>query len=209
MEGIEEFEEKVRALKRRERFVDYWEVEELDIVEDLVVMFKSEFYSLRMLSSLFNSMLKNRKKELVFMLSQSMPELRKYFSYTGHNTEELVFREIQFISPEYELMSRSEFLEELQKVEGKVLICEWDRNSLLQWAVNLSLKNIPFGVPYQYGGEKVYLSTPYHVWGDWDVGFFGASIKAKSVVYSRAFTHVRKVFLASEDLLWGYLKSVK
>lgn len=72
------------------------------------------------------------------------------------------------------------------------------------------MRNIPFGVPYQYRGEKVYLSTPYHVWGTWDIGFFGASVKSKRSFYTKVFRHANKGFLASEDiLLWGYLKSLK
>lgn len=205
VEGIEEFEAKARELKEREGFVDYWDVEEIKVSEPVIVLFRADQYRPVMLAPFFNLLRKDRKKTLILVLRHSSQELKSYFSLCGHSMEEVVFyQHDSFQNPDFSFQTRQEFLKNLPE---KTLICEWDRKNLFEWAIKLSDMDIPFGVPGDYRGEKILLSTPYSVWGIWDVGFFGTSAKAHKLPYLKAFTHAKKIILALEDLLlWGAMQ---
>lgn len=202
VEGIEEFEEKVRRLKKAEKFLDYWDVEEVSIPEEVVVLFDAERYIPSQLSALFNHLTGNRRKTLIIVSHLEDSPLLTYFSFAGHRTEKVVFRPTESwknLKNAFWIDKREDVLSLAEK--GKLLICEWDTLSLLQWAVRLELLGIPFGVKGDYRGENIVLSTVAGVWGHYYAGFFGLSVRANPSAYLRAFQRVKEKYFSVEDLL--------
>lgn len=202
VEGIEEFEERVRKLKKTEKFVDYWDVEEVQIAEEVVVLFDGDRYMPSQLSALFTHMSASKRKTLILASHLEDSPVFRYFSFAGHRMEKIVFRPSQSwqnLKYAYWIDRREELLSVAQ--DRKLLICEWDMQNLLKWAVFLSMRGIPFGVKGDYRGEKIVLSTVAGVWGHYEVGFFGLSPKANPSLYLRAFHRVREKYFSVEDAL--------
>lgn len=211
LEGYEEFEKKVRELKRKTGFTDPWEIEEVKVEEKLIVFPYADTYPLSSLAPLFNLLLKHRSKTLLLTDCLEKKALEEYFSFTRHKVlSEESAEPVNLLSFPVEFISRHKFLENIEEFEKPVVICEGDVFSLIEWALRLIERGISFGVQGDYQGEGIYLTLPFGIFRTFKTGFVGASVKTSSQAILRALSKIEKPFLAEEDLLlWGYLQSFR
>ncbi len=211
VEGYEEFEEKVKKLKRETGFIDPWEVEEIKVGEEVIVFPYADSYPLSSLAPLFNLLLRHRSKVLVLTDLIEKKPLEEYFSFTRHRIVSEEEKSLDLTCFSFELVkTRYDFLDMLETLEKPVVICEGSVFTLIDWALRLMERGISFGVQGDYKGEDIYLSLPSGVFRAFKTGFIGASVRAGAGQFLRAVSKIERPFLSSEDLLlWGYFQSFK
>lgn len=207
LEGYQEFKAKVLELKRKEGFIDWVDVEEVELQERVVVFQDLDEYSVKVLRALWRHAERFRKKVFIFLMKTERPELIKYFSYAQRNVEIISHHSLQSIVDfPLSLMTRKDLMERVLNSQERWTIYEWDRRRLFEWVKELAGRGMLVGVPGDYEGERIFLSLPTKPVRT-QRAFFGAcAFPSAQTYYIRAMAKAQEIFLAEEDLpYWGLL----